>query len=202
MMQGLKRFTLFGGASVMLVMPAVVNAQDFRIDMGCPTLGSPDIGKYTIDQLDRLCKGVSETTAETASGAIIGDLSSRILELNGLGSRVNSREAEITVDGLNVKVKIGPRNAIEGSYWYAVADIANVTYQRDFPDSVVRSGFSKRSDVGYYYMRISRGRDAAIIAMSAPTTSQKVLSDPIKRLMGDIACSTTFLGAGLSCAFR
>lgn len=43
--------------SVMLTAPAA--AQNLRINTGCPTMGDPNIGKYTIDQLNALCHNSS-----------------------------------------------------------------------------------------------------------------------------------------------
>lgn len=37
--------------------------QQFKMNVGCPTLGSADIGKYTIDELNKLCHNSAGTSA-------------------------------------------------------------------------------------------------------------------------------------------
>lgn len=53
---------LFGVASV-----EAVSAQDMRINKGCPKLGDPNIGKYTIDQLNCLCHNGAQCSQSPAS---------------------------------------------------------------------------------------------------------------------------------------
>ncbi len=43
-------------------------AQQLRMNIGCPTLGSADIGKYTIDELNKLCHNNSGSTTTSSSG--------------------------------------------------------------------------------------------------------------------------------------
>lgn len=56
---------LFGAVSV-----ETASAQDMRINKGCPKLGDPNIGKYTIDQLNKLChnnSGSSQSSTQVTS---------------------------------------------------------------------------------------------------------------------------------------
>ena len=50
---------LFGGAA---------GAQQFRMNVGCPTLGSADIGKYTVDELNALCHNTSGGSSSSSGG--------------------------------------------------------------------------------------------------------------------------------------
>lgn len=54
---------------VLLTLAAPAAAQQLRMNVGCPTLGSADIGKYTIDELNKLCHnntGAPTTTTSTS----------------------------------------------------------------------------------------------------------------------------------------
>ena len=43
-------------------------AQQLKMNIGCPTLGSADIGKYTIDELNKLCHNNSGSASASTSG--------------------------------------------------------------------------------------------------------------------------------------
>lgn len=75
---------LFGGGAAAAVLGIgmifagadLAEAQQLKMNIGCPTLGSADIGKYTIDQLNKLCHnsgggssggGSSSSSQEVAS---------------------------------------------------------------------------------------------------------------------------------------
>lgn len=51
-----------------LTTPA--SAQKMRLNVGCPSLGSPNIGSYTIDQLNELChNNTGQTSVSSSSGS-------------------------------------------------------------------------------------------------------------------------------------
>ncbi len=56
---------LFGALfllAAMLLLPTSATAQQMRLNVGCPSLGSPNIGQYTIDELNALCHNNTGTT--------------------------------------------------------------------------------------------------------------------------------------------
>lgn len=66
------RITAAGLALAALSMAAPASAQQLKMNIGCPTLGSADIGKYTIDELNKLCHnntGSSGTATTSTSGS-------------------------------------------------------------------------------------------------------------------------------------
>lgn len=54
---------------ILLVLALPAQAQEYRINVGCPTLGDPNIGSYTIDQLNELCHHTSASSGVAVSGA-------------------------------------------------------------------------------------------------------------------------------------
>ncbi|MCZ4351871.1 hypothetical protein O4H61_05030 [Roseovarius aestuarii] len=58
-----------GACLVLMTLAAPVAAQQLRMNVGCPTLGSADIGKYTIDQLNKLCHNNTGTSATSISSS-------------------------------------------------------------------------------------------------------------------------------------
>jgi hypothetical protein len=52
---------------VLIVGALPAQAQTYRINVGCPTLGDPNIGNYTIDQLNQLCHNTGGTAQGGAS---------------------------------------------------------------------------------------------------------------------------------------
>ena len=65
---GLMMGALFGASAA--------EAQQFRMNVGCPTLGSADIGKYTIDELNALCHNSSGGSSSSSSSSGVTEVAS------------------------------------------------------------------------------------------------------------------------------
>ncbi len=55
------------GLAVGAVFGSSAQAQQFKMNIGCPTLGSEDLGKYTIDQLNEACHNSSSGSSSSSS---------------------------------------------------------------------------------------------------------------------------------------
>ena len=110
-------------------------------------------------------------------------------------------QTQIRMGDAWVEAMVGTRAEAEAFYKRNVQGrIADVTYRRDFPDAAALSGFSRDGSEGYYGFILYSGDEASVVLVSAATNRSGKLDKPVTRLMGEMACSTTFRGAGLPCA--
>ncbi|WP_272008850.1 hypothetical protein [Roseovarius sp. ZX-A-9] len=121
---------------------APAQAQQLKMNIGCPTLGSADIGKYTIDELNRLCHNNSGSSGTSTSSQ---------------GSQMDSAEGGAALScgqhkALAFKARLNP-GFVEGQTSQQVVD----KYCQNKPDDALPDESYAGGDQATGWFRFERG---------------------------------------------
>ncbi|QIE45639.1 hypothetical protein G5B38_08930 [Pseudohalocynthiibacter aestuariivivens] len=127
----------------MIFGAGAAEAQQLKMNIGCPTLGSADIGKYTIDELNKLCH--NNTGAATTSSS--GGSSSQVSSAEG-GAALSCGQHK----ALAFKARLNP-GFVEGQTSQQVVD----KYCQNKPDNALPDESYAGGDQATGVFRFERG---------------------------------------------
>lgn len=137
---------IWGLAAVLLTAALPGAAQQLKMNVGCPTLGSADIGKYTIDELNTLCHNNTGQATASSSGGGTNQVQAVQSAENGAALSCGQHRA------LAAFARMNP-GFVEGETSQAVVD----KYCQNKPDEALPDGSQVGGDLLTGVFRFERG---------------------------------------------